>query len=91
MTWEDWGQNRLCRGKSGGYWKTYPAGAGIVPVYADGIGRATALYIENDICARNGGYNLLLDKVFQNNVVDMYENCGLILTLAGVEILFETD
>jgi len=36
----------------------------------------------NDIRARNGGYNLLLDKVFENNT-DRYEECGMILMLGN--------
>jgi len=44
-----------------------------------GLATATAFYTENDKCAKNGGYNFLLDKVFQNNV-DRYEECGLFLT-----------
>ncbi|MGY3665862.1 MAG: hypothetical protein ACXAHE_19040 [Roseburia sp. 1XD42-69] len=43
---------------------------------------ATALYLENDIRAKNGGYNLLLDKVFENNT-DRYEECGMILMLGN--------
>ncbi len=47
-----------------------------------GLAGATALYVENDIRARNGGYNLLLDKVFDNNT-DRYEECGMILMLGN--------
>ena len=47
-----------------------------------GLAGATALYVENDIRARNGGYNLLLDKVFENNT-DRYEECGMILILGN--------
>ncbi|MGY3665877.1 MAG: hypothetical protein ACXAHE_19120 [Roseburia sp. 1XD42-69] len=47
-----------------------------------GLAGATALYVENDIRARNGGYNLLLDKVFENNT-DRYEECGMILMLGN--------
>ena len=47
-----------------------------------GLAGATALYVENDIRARNGGYNLLLDKVFDNNT-DKYEECGMILMLGN--------
>ena len=36
----------------------------------------------NDIRAKNGGYNLLLDKVFENNT-DRYEECGMILMLGN--------
>ena len=36
----------------------------------------------NDIRAKNGGYNLLLDKVFDNNT-DRYEECGMILMLGN--------
>lgn len=47
-----------------------------------GLAGATALYVENDIRAKNGGYNLLLDKVFDNNT-DRYEECGMILMLGN--------
>jgi len=47
-----------------------------------GLAGATALYVENDIRAKNGGYNLLLDKVFENNT-DRYEECGMILMLGN--------
>lgn len=44
-----------------------------------GLAATTALYVENDIRAKSGGYNPLLDKVFQNDM-DRYEECGLLLT-----------
>lgn len=47
-----------------------------------GLAGATALYVENDIRAKNGGYNLLLDKVFENNT-NRYEECGMILMLGN--------